>query len=168
MFRPAAATGRVLRTRRLTKTFGVMDPPTLNDWGEIDNNDLDAKWAFKQFFGKSFEQAVDLFESNALYYQEDLGSMPKSAFNFYAPAFASYLESERSAGDSDGASSFLHLLVWMLKTHPESFDAETAESLLKTADKIAQNQRYYDADVDIYGRFPDLNNEIKKLAAKST
>jgi len=143
-------------------------PPTRAEWGEIDNNDLDAKWAFKQFCGKSFAQAESLFQLNALHYQEDLGSMPKSVFNFYAPAFASYLESECSAGDADGASSFLHLLVWIYETHRDILDSETETTLLKTADRIAQNQRFYDTDVDLYGRFSDLNKEIKKLAARST
>ncbi len=145
-----------------------MDPPTLDDWGVIDSNDLDATWAFKQFFGKSFNQAVELFEANALHYQEDLVSMPKSVFKFYAPAFVSYLESDRSAADADGASSFLHLLAWILRSQPEILDTETEVTLLNTADKIAQNQSYYEADVDIYGQFSELNEEIKKLANKST
>ena len=145
-----------------------MDSPTLDDWGVIDSHDLDAKYAFKQFYGKSFKQAVGLFEANALHYQEDLGSMPRPVFNFYAPAFASYLESDRSAADSDGASSFLHLLIWIFKTQPEILDTETEATLLKTADKIAQNQSYYEADVDIYGQFSELNEEIKNLAANIT
>ncbi len=93
-----------------------MKIPTISDWGRVDQDDLDAAWAFKQFSGKSFEEAEALFQSNALYYQEDLQSMPAKAFNFYAPALAAYLTSERAAGDSDGASSFLHTVIWMLET----------------------------------------------------
>jgi hypothetical protein len=143
-----------------------MNKPSISDWGEIDKKDLDAAWAFKQFSGKSFEEAEALFQSNALYYQEDLQSMPAAAFNFYAPALAKYLTSERAAGDSDGASSFLHTMVWMFKTRRNIITPETEQLLVSAADHVARNQGFYDADVSIYGQFSSLYSEILSLASQ--
>jgi hypothetical protein len=44
-----------------------MKPPGRDDRGEIDHDDLDADGAFQQFFGKSFEQAEEMFRPNAPY-----------------------------------------------------------------------------------------------------
>lgn len=143
---------------------GDQFPPSRSDWGKIDPDDLDANWAFKQFFGKSFADAEALFSGNALYYQEDLQSMPEVPFNFYAPALANYLRSPQAAGDSDGASSFLHMLCWMLESRPEVIAPETERMLLDAAQHIAENQGFYDADIDIYGRFSDLYRDLRDRA----
>lgn len=73
-----------------------MPIPSFADWGSIDHTDLDAKWAFDTFLGKSFAEAEAMFESHALYYQEGLQSMPRVPFNFYAPAFVKYIMSDRA------------------------------------------------------------------------
>jgi hypothetical protein len=143
-----------------------MKIPSIADWGEIDNEDLDAAWAFKQFSGKSLEEAEALFQSNALCYQEDLQSMPATAFNFYAPALVKYLTSERAAGDPDGASSFLHMVIWMLKTRRDIIAPETEKLLVSATEHIAKNQVFYDADVGIYGQFPSLYAEVLSLSGR--
>ena len=140
-----------------------MTIPTRSDWGDIDENDLDAQWALKQFLGKTFADAEAMFAENALYYQEDLQSMSAAPLNFYAPALAKYLNSDRSHGDSDGASSFLHTLIWILKTRPEIFTSDVKGILIRTAKRIANRQVLYDADVNIYGQFSDLYSEIRRL-----
>ena len=152
------------KTTRLLGRYVQMKPPNQADWGEIDENNLDANWAFKQFSGKTFEEAKELFQKNALHYQEDLTSMPKPVFNFYAPALVSYLSSPLAAGDSDGASSFMHMLIWMLKKQRNILDLKTETLLVETANDIADKQDFYEADVGIYGRFSDLNEEICELA----
>ena len=143
-----------------------MKIPSTSDWGEIDEEDLDATWAFKQFCGKSFEEAEAQFQSNALYYQEDLQSMPATAFNFYAPALVKYLMSERAAGDADGASSFLHTVIWMLKTRRDIISPDTEQILVSATEHIAKNQGFYEADVGIYGQFPSLYAEILSLSSR--
>jgi hypothetical protein len=140
-----------------------MKIPSTADWGEIDKNDLDAAWAFKQFSGKSFEEAEALFQSNALCYQEDLQSMPATAFNFYAPALVKYLLSERAAGDSDGTSSFLHTVIWILKTRRGIISPETEQLLVSASEQITSNQGFYDADTSICGDFSSLHAEILSL-----
>jgi hypothetical protein len=137
--------------------------PTRSDWGEIPANDLDARDAFRSFFGKSFAEAEALFAKNALYYQEELQAMPAIPFNFYAPAFAQYVVSDRARNDSDGGSSYLDLVIWILQTRSQEVAAETKEMLVRAAEQVASNQDFYDADVDIYGRFSDLWARIRAL-----
>ena len=145
-----------------------MKIPTRADWGEIDHDDLDADWACKTFLGKSFDEAVAMFRENALYYQEDLQSMPAFAFNFYAPALVKYITSSQAAGDSDGASSFLHMVSWMLKTRRNIISSETELLLLGAAEQISRNQAFYEADVSIYGEFQDIYAEIRNYAKHRT
>jgi len=137
--------------------------PTLEDWGDIDPDDLDAKWALKQFLGKSFAEAEDLFASNALHYGEDVQSMPRAVFSYYAPALAKYLTSDRARGDSDGASSFLHMLIYMLKNHPAVIAPDTKDILLKAAEHVANGQPFYEASVEIYGQFSELLAELRSI-----
>lgn len=140
-----------------------MKIPTTADWGEIDHDDLDADWAYKTFLGKSFDEALAMFQENALYYQEDLQSMPAAVYNFYAPALVKYITSPQAAGDADGASSFLHMLSWMFKTRRNIISKDTESLLLFAAKQISQNQAYYDADVSIYGDFKDVYAVILNL-----
>jgi hypothetical protein len=138
--------------------------PTRSDWGEVDPGDLDAQWALEQFLGKSFADAEELFATNALYYGEALESMPAVPFNFYARALAQYLTSDKARGDADGASSFLHMLAWMLETRPEIIAADTKVKLMTAAEHVAGNQAFYEASVSIYKRFPEHLNRIKRLS----
>ena len=142
----------------------TMSVPNINDWGKIDKNDLDAQCAFKHFAGLSKEAAESLFKEHALYYQEDLLSMPEVAFNYYAPVFAKYLQSSDARGDSDGASSFLHMIIELLKTFRSLAEPETLDVLLSTAKLVSNQQASYDADIDIYGEFTELYEEITYLA----
>ena len=132
-----------------------MKKPNRADCGSIDSNDLDAEWAFKNFSEKSFDEAKAMFQDNALYYQEGLESMPSKALNFYAPALAEYIISDQAEHDSDGASSFLHMIVRMFKTRHEIISDETKHLLICVSEKVAGNQEFYDADLDIYGEFSE-------------
>ena len=90
--------------------------------------------------------------------------MPAAAFNYYAPALAAYLTSENAMGDSDGASSFLHTLIWTLETRPDVMIPETRNALMSAAEHIARNQVYFDAESGIYGSFAELLAEIQTLS----
>lgn len=125
--------------------------PSRAEWGEIDPDDLDANSALQTFLNKSFAAAQAMFAENALYFQEDLQSMPAAAFNYYAPALTAYLTSDSAKGDADGASSFLHTLIWVLKTRPDVVMPETREILISAAERISRNQVYFDAQTSIYG-----------------
>lgn len=115
----------------------------------------------EHFLGKTYEEAKLLFESNALHYGEDLESMPYAALNYYAPAFAEYITSDNAKGDADGASSFLHRIIWILETSPQSFSVETRARMVAAAVHVANHQTYYDADFDIYDDFRELLQTIR-------
>lgn len=153
-----------LQYGRRSDALSTMKIPTKADWGKVNHGDLDADYAYKQFFGKSYEDAIEMFKRNALHYQEDLQSMPTAAFNFYAPAFAEYITSAEAAEDSDGASSFLHMVSWMIKTDRKKIFPETEQLLLVAAENVAGNQAFYDADIDIYGKFQNIYAQIQCYA----
>lgn len=141
-----------------------MPIPSRADWGEIDEDDIELQWTFNEFFGKSFSEAEAMFECNALNYQEDLVPMPAVPFNFYAPALANYITSLRAKGDSDGASSYLEMVLWMFKTRNEIIYPETKEMLLEAARQVANKQEFFGACAEIYGCFADRFIEIDRYA----
>lgn len=140
-----------------------MNKPTKSQWGAIEKNNLDAETAFKNFIGKSFSEAEEMFKENAYYYQEDLISMPAVAFNYYAPAYANYVVSKSSKDDPDGASCFLHMVIELLKSNRHLATYETLEVLLQAAKRVSERQHFYDADVSIYGEFGSLYKKIVQL-----
>jgi len=117
-----------------------MKIPNKSDWGVIEKNNLDAECAFKQFAGKSLEDAEKMFRENALYYQEDLISMPSVAFNCYAPVFSKYILSDHAESDSDGASSFLHMIIELLQANRSLATQDTVKVLLDAAIVVSNKQ----------------------------
>lgn len=144
-----------------------MKIPNKSDWGVIEKNNLDAECAFKQFSGKSLDEAEKMFRDNALYYQEDLISMPSVAFNYYAPVFAKYILSDNAEYDSDGASSFLHMILELLQANRSLATSKTEKILLDAANIVSNKQGYYDADTNIYGEFSELYKKIMQLAQRT-
>ena len=152
---------RQLLNRNSPQHKPSMRLPSKADWAALDPNDLEAPYIREHFFGKSFEDALELFENNAIFYGEELLSMPYGLFNFYAPALVAYLLSERARGDADGASSFLIRMSWLLDKMPELMSSDTKKLLLDASEKIAHSQDFYDASVDIYGNFLEQYAKIK-------
>lgn len=149
-------------------TQGAVRIPSKSDWGAIEENNLDAECAFKQFAGKSLNDAEEMFRENALYYQEDLISMPPIAFNCYAPVFAKYILSNYAEGDSDGASSYLHMIIELLQARNKLLATTgTLKLLLDTAKIVSNKQEYYDADIDIYGDFSELYKTIVQQVVRA-
>ncbi|MBD3676087.1 MAG: hypothetical protein HUJ26_21470 [Planctomycetaceae bacterium] len=140
--------------------------PDRSDWGHIDPMDLDGNHALKIFFRKTFEEARSFFEQNSLCYYEDLISMPKVPFEFYAPAYVEYLKSSKGQSDSDAASCFLSMLLQVLKVDRERITGDTEKLLLETAAYIARNQKQFGAETYIYGDFSEKLDEIQRLAGQ--
>lgn len=144
-----------------------MKIPGKSDWGVIEKNNLDAECAFEHFAGKSLDEAEKMFQENALHYQEDLISMPSVAFNYYAPVFAKYILSDNAESDSDGASSFLHMVIELLQANRSLATPETVKILIDAANIVSKKQNYYHAEIDIYGEFTELYNQIIQLAERT-
>ena len=150
-----------LRRRPRGPIRSPLNTPTEQDWGDYKDG-LDAEWAHKNFYGKSLEQALELFAENALYYQEDLGYMAAVPFRFYLSAFIRYLLSEQSKGDSDGAATYLELIIRKLDEEPKTVEP-LIDDVLACAERVASSQAFYDADVAIYGVFAQQYQRITEL-----
>lgn len=137
--------------------------PTKQDWLPITSKSkLDEGEAYKNFYAKSFENALELFTKNAYYYQEDLMYMPEVPLRFYLGAYIAYLFSEDSREDSDAASCFLGLIEYKIEYEWGSFK-EIYPSVTECMEFVENRQERFDADVNIYGLFSHRIKKIKYL-----
>ena len=122
-----------------------MKTPSKSSWGVIEKNNLDAECACRQFAGKSLREAEKMFRDYTLHYQEGLLAMPSIALNHYAPVFADYILFNNSKGDSDGASSFLHMVIELLQANRSLATEKTEQTLINAVRHAATRQVFYDA-----------------------
>ena len=134
--------------------------PTLADW-QSEPWCLDARSAFDHLYGKTTDEAVRLFEENALYYQEDVMFMPSRVFGYYLGAYMKYLES--SADDID-ALCFFGLIEHKLQYQPS--DVQPAWSEIRhLLDHLSTNESIYSLNPKICSRFPKRVARILTRAA---
>lgn len=145
----------------MTKKINIPDNAEWAGWEE----DLDVKYAHKLLFGKSISEVIHHFARSPIERASELLFMPRKAFQYYVFAFAEYLNSDESIGDSDAASPFLRLLVAREKRDPGSV-MEIYLQLSPTVTFVAQNQERFDANPDIYGHFDDLAKELDEIYEK--
>lgn len=108
--------------------------------------------AYAHFFGKSVEEAFELFVENALYYQEDVMFMPAVCFRYYVQAYLAYLLSAASAGDADAAYCFFGL-VECRRENLRTSDSRLIGQIEDVLHRLRDTQRFYEADEAIYGSF---------------
>lgn len=124
-----------------------MKIPDKDDW-EKAREGLDEGYAFRHFFGKPLEEAFRLFENHALMYQEDLSYVPKYPFKYYLRAYIYYLGSQKSQGDSDGASCFLNLIRSQVKNRYEWLE-DSWDSIERVLFRLSSDQVFFDASEKI-------------------
>jgi hypothetical protein len=142
-----------------------MNIPTETDWAHHPD-DLDAACAKKNFFGKTRDQAVELFVVNALTYQEDIMFMPEPCFCFYVHSYIDYLMSGLSKGDSDGASCFFGI-VEVRKDDILRGPSELMTRVAALLRRLAERQAWYEAQPDIYGQFKERSEACLRLMGES-
>jgi hypothetical protein len=157
--------GPHLPTRLGTSTlFGEMSEtgiPTEAEW-RSEPWGIDTPCAYRDFFGKTLAQAFDLFVKNALYYQEDIMFMPLACFRYYLHAYIDYLLSDKSVGDSDGASAFFGIVEC------RSDDINCSDEVLRSRVSkvlfgLRDGQHRYGAEPEVYGDFRTRADEAIKL-----
>jgi len=136
-----------------------MTIPNKQDWVINRESSLDEENAKKTFYGLSLSEAEVKFEENALNYQEDLMWMPIAPFQFYIKAYVNYLKSKTSAEDADAASCFLNLIDFKLD-YEKSHLKPILETIRETVEYIGENQKKFDAEVEIYGNFKSKSKKI--------
>ncbi len=139
-----------------------MDIPTEADWS-TDSWGLDTLYAREHFFGKSLEEAFELFVEDALCYQEDVMFMPNACFRYYLHAYMDYLWSEQSADAADAANCFFSVVGLRAEDIRDSEPGlrQRVEALLR---RLADRQAWYGADEQNYGSFKQRAGEcLKKI-----
>ncbi len=136
----------------------AMKIPSREEWGDFEG-DLDARYAFKVFFGKSISEAVPLFQENPIQTTDELRFMPAVPFRYYIMAFRGYILSEESRDDSDAASCYLRLIQQKVSEEPDTI-SPVMPALIESVQKVAEAQSFYDADLHIYGDFKQISAQI--------
>ena len=144
--------------------------PTLEDWdwGKIPcpHDKVKADYARSRYWGRSTTDLLSDCFNHAFPVMEDICYMPPIPFRYYMLAYAEWLMSPALVGDdfdlnhesASGASIFLNAVDRMLLEHPE-FILPIMDKLMPVARHVAENQKLYDADLDIFGSFPDRLKE---------
>ena len=143
-------------------------PPSLPTREEINvHDDLDGRWACKNFLGKTLEEAEALFRENPLHYGSDLLWMGPVAFRFYVPAAIRFIVSDHAALQSDFINGFCSTLNCRLEREPLSELVPVAEPLAAICDYIVGHWPKFDADEKIYGslqrRYVELQWRFRQL-----
>lgn len=125
-------------------------PPNEHDW-HSEPWCLDAAAAYRRFHGKTLDDAGSMIAADALNRQEDLMFMPAACFRYYLPAYLSYLTSDASRGDSDGASCLFGLIDHRLDEI--GVDPALLGRVAETIAWVRDRQSWYDADESVYGSF---------------
>ena len=140
-----------------------MDVPTEADW-RSEPWGLETPSAYQNFFDKTLAEAIELLESDAILYAEDIDYMPLPCFLFYIHAYMDYLLSDKSQGDSVGASGFYGFISSRRK------DLQSDEHLLEKTklvlEHLKNHQDWYDADPDNFGDFAEKTRRGLKLLRK--
>jgi hypothetical protein len=145
-----------------------MKIPDESDW-ENYWDDLDTKYAYKQFFGKSNEEMQPYFEENVMLFSEDIYWMPIKPFQYYIFGFRDFVLTKAFRLDSfgsDAASIYLGVILDHLEKNP-SFVTPIFDQLKESIDYVAKNQVLYDANEEIYGSFIELRERIYQLAGQN-
>jgi hypothetical protein len=144
-------------------------PPTQEEWGDLPKDDLDAKSAYQDFFGKTNQEAQVIFANNAIEGADSLRWMPDVPFRYYMQGFIYFVMHGSFNNDyvADAASCFLGLVVEHLEGKPEKI-MPIMDEVLPVVEYVAKNQEKFSADVGIYGNFNEKREKILELWKKNT
>ncbi len=133
--------------------------PDENDWSPMDFTDDDSEWAYDKLFGKNSQEALEQIKFNSLSYIENLGVMPRKAFEFYFKVLVEYLMTNHSKSDPGAAESTFRLINYDMGTKQDR-SIRIAPYLPEILLKIAERQKFYDADIHIFGDFKKKAGDI--------
>ena len=141
--------------------------PTEIDWGNW-KDDIDQKFSHGIYFGHSNEEMQERFLSAPVEAAEELAFMPAIPFQYYIIGFRDSVLSLKQDPFviADAASCFLRLILNKL-INDRNIIIPIMDSLIDAVDFVAENQEKYDADIDIYGDFKELENQIKNKLIKT-
>ena len=109
------------------------------------------RWAKEHFFGKTLEEAEELFIRNPGHWQEAIWFMPSGAFRYYVHAYINYLLSNQSEEDSGAASSFLNLIKSRIEDGKNDLRGAVWLRVKETIEHIRSNPNWFDWNESVYG-----------------
>ena len=138
--------------------------PSQEEWENHEEN-LDANYAYRNFFGKTKHEMQKEFRLNVIERVEDIRWMPLVPFQYYIFGLRDYvIKKEWGFCDgSDAASCYLGLIKEKLEQSP-LFINPILDELLPSLNYVANNQLEYEADESIYGNFQDQYREIIRIS----
>lgn len=136
--------------------------PGIKEWPPESLLEEDDEWAFKELFGKDKEEAIKQLKFNSSSYTENLGSMPDTAFRFYFKVLVEYLLSEDSRDDPGAADGMFGLIRYDIKSG-QNKSMGLSSYLPLILRKVAERQEFYGADIDIFGDFKTMAEDIIHL-----
>jgi len=141
-----------------------MSLPMRHDINVYDS--LDERVACEHFFGRSLDEAEQLFRENSLLYQEDLMWMGPAAFRYYVQAAGQYIQSEAAVGDSAIVACLLSILNFRLEREPHEL-RPIAGQLESLCAYVVEHYSVFEVSVEIYGdlrpRFTQLRARLRNL-----
>ena len=150
---------------RNTKRLIPQSVPNEDDWGDY-KSDLDQNHAHSVFARRTNEEMQPFFRQNPVALTDDLRWMPDLPFRYYIFGFRDVVMANQFdvCDGADAASCFLGLVLEKLENNPRLIVPVMPE-LLPPVEYVAQNQKLFDADEDIYGNFEEKLARIHKLYA---
>jgi len=136
--------------------------PPRSAWGTYKTRtDVDLRYEYRKIAGKSLEEVGEfLIDSPSRLHH--LLYAPDEVFNYYYLAVSDYLTGDSYADDADVASCYLSAIKGRMAIRPETFKSNYPEIKL-VLDTIADRQKFYAADGNIYDSFSARRDEIDKL-----
>ena len=144
-------------------TESEMKIPGENEWSGWEDN-LDSQYSYKRFFRRSNESMQQDFKYNVIERSDDIRWMPKRAFQYYILGLRDFVMGDDHGWlqNSDAASCYIELVLSTLSMHPE-FIKPIYKQLEESLKYVAENQKEFEADEDIYGSFKSKLQEIEQL-----
>jgi hypothetical protein len=138
--------------------------PTKEEWGTCPEHvlDLDWKWSYDHYIGKSNEEVLDYLIQVPMSKAEDLHYMNRIPFRYYVKGYCKCLLSWRfdPFDMSDAASCFLSILEYKIEHDPGSL-LPVDKIVMEAAQFSADRQEQFEASPEIYGSFAERLERIK-------
>lgn len=142
--------------------------PALDDWAGYEE-DMDARYAYDVFFGKSHAEVQPDIRRNVIERTDEIRFMPVKPFQYYIFALRDYIVEENYSNDdaADAVNCFFDLVIDKLKHHP-SFILPVIYALLSSIEFIACHAEKYGIDEQIYGslqlKFAEIMKQVEQRA----
>ncbi len=128
--------------------------PDLSAWQGYED-DIDSRYAFNTFFGKSLLEVQPLLKINVIERADEIRFMPVKAFQYYIFSLRDFILNKNYFVDEADCAvdSYFTLIQEKLNLAPDAI-LPIIDELLSSLHFIAENIADYNINEDIYGSIP--------------